>query len=74
MVHHLRHAKGHGVRVLPFDDTLEGLTANVRAVLTDWLTTAPRRPDTARLLAGYTGPALAMQLGGLLDSLVEARG
>jgi hypothetical protein len=74
MVQHLRHAHGRGVRVVTFGDGLEGLAANVRVVLADWLTQPPAAPDTFRMLAGFTGPALAMQLGGLLDGIVEARG
>jgi hypothetical protein len=43
-------------------------------VLADWLSNPPERPDTVRMLAGFTGPELAMQLGGLLDGIVETRG
>jgi hypothetical protein len=74
MVHHLRPAHERGVRVVTFGDTLDGLAANLRVVLADWLTTPPKAPDTMRMLAGFTGPALAMQLGGLLDGVVDARG
>jgi hypothetical protein len=74
MVHHLRQGHGRSVRVITFGDGLDGLAANVRAVLSDWLSQPPPPPDTLRLLAGFTGPALATQLAGLLDGIVEARG
>jgi hypothetical protein len=74
MVQQLRHAHGRGVRVITFCGGLDGLAANVRTVLADWLTNPPPAPDTGRMLAGFTGPALAMQLGGLLDGIVDARG
>jgi hypothetical protein len=74
MVQHLRHAHGRGVRVVTFREGLDGLANSVRTVLADWLTNPPAPPDTVRMLAGFTGPALAMQLGGLLDGIVEARG
>lgn len=74
MVHHLRHGEGRGVRVVTFGDRLDGLAAGIRAVLSDWLNNPPAAPDTMRMLAGFTGPVLAMQLGDLLDGVLESRG
>jgi hypothetical protein len=74
MVQHLEHAQDNAVRVVAFGERLDGVPSAVRRTLADWLHTPPPAPDTSRLLAGLTGPALAMRLGGLLDSLVHARG
>lgn len=74
IVAHLRHAADGAVRVLTFGEHPRDIAGRLRCTLAEWLINRPSAPRTARMLAGLTGSALAMQLGGLLDSIVEARG
>jgi glycosyltransferase involved in cell wall biosynthesis len=70
IVDHVRHTSEPGLRVISFGDGLDGVTRSVHCTLTQWLTTCPPAPHTASLVAGSSGPSLAMQLGSLLDSLI----
>lgn len=74
IVDHVRQTSEAGLRVIPFGDRLTGVTRSVYCVLTEWLTESPPVPHTAPLVAGLTGPSLAMQLGGLLDHVVSVHG
>jgi hypothetical protein len=73
MVAHVRHAADSAVRVLTFAEHAEEVAGPVRSTLEQWLRCRPSAPDTSSLMAGLTGPALARQLAGLLDAIVDAR-